>query len=84
MNEVTYEERLDINYEKILRDYLRSGQKKDLCQIKKLSKELMKEGIGPEVIVEIHLKAIRKLIKTKATIPGKPLMNLLPSLWKES
>ena len=71
MNKVICEKGLDINYEKILRDYLRSGQKKDLCQIKKLSKELMKEGIGPEVIVEIHLKAIKNINKNKGTYPRK-------------
>ena len=71
MNKVICEKGLDINYEKILRDYLRSGQKKDLCQIKKLSKELMKEGIGPEVIVEMHLKAIKNINKNKGTYPRK-------------
>ena len=73
MNKVIYEKRLDSNYEKILRDYLRTGQKKDLYQIEKFSKELMKERIGPEVIVEMHLKAIRKINKNKSTYPGKTI-----------
>jgi putative nucleotidyltransferase with HDIG domain len=73
MNKVTYEERLEVSYEKILRDYLRTGQKKDLYQIEKFSKELMKQGIGPEVIVEMHLKAIRKINKNKSTYPRKTI-----------
>jgi len=73
MNKVIYEKGLDISYEKILRDYLRTGQKKDLYQIEKFSKELMKEGIGPEVIVEIHLKAIRKINKNKSTYSRKTI-----------
>jgi len=73
MNEVTYEERLEVNYEKILRDYLRTGRKKDLCQIEKFSKELMKKGIGPGVIVEMHLQAIKKINKDKRTYPKKTI-----------
>ena len=73
MNKVIYEKRLGSNYEKILRDYLRTGQKKDLYQIEKFSKELLKEGIGPEVIVEIHLKAIKKINKNRSTYPGKTI-----------
>jgi len=73
MNKVIYEKELDISYEKILRDYLRTGQKKDLYQIKKFSKELMKQGIGPEVIVEMHLKAIKKINKNKNVYPGKTI-----------
>ena len=73
MNKVIYEKELDISYEKILRDYLRTGQKKDLYQIKKFSKELMKQGIGPEVIVEMHLKAIKKINKNKSVYPGKTI-----------
>jgi len=73
MNKVIYEKELDISYEKILRDYLRTGQKKDLYQIEKFSKELMKQGIGPEVIVEMHLKAIKKINKNKSVYPGKTI-----------
>ncbi|HAJ33012.1 MAG TPA: hypothetical protein DCK79_06535, partial [Candidatus Atribacteria bacterium] len=71
MNKVICEKGLDINYEKILRDYLRTGQEKDLYQIKKFSKELMKEGVAPEVIVEMHLQAIKKINKNKKTYPKK-------------
>jgi len=69
MNKVICEKGLYISYEKILRDYLRTGQKKDLYQIEKFSKELMKQGIGPEVIVEMHLKAIKNINKNKGTYP---------------
>jgi len=44
----------------------------------------MKEGIGPEVIVEIHLKAIKNINKNKGTYPRKIIDESLPSLWKES
>ena len=71
MNKVTYEKGLDISYEKILREYLKTGQKKDLYQIEKFSKQLMKQGIGPEVIVEMHLQAIKKINKNKRTYPKK-------------
>ncbi|MBU4601634.1 hypothetical protein KKA86_00855, partial [bacterium] len=73
MNKVIYEEKLEVSYEKILRDYLRTGQKKDLYQIEKFSKELMEQGIGPEAIVEMHLKAIRKINKNKSTYPRKAI-----------
>ena len=73
MNKVICQKGLDISYEKILRDYLRTGQEKDLYQIKKFSKELMKQGIGPEVIVEMHLKAIKKINKNKSVYPGKTI-----------
>jgi len=73
MNEVTYEKGLDISYEKILRDYLRTGQKKYLCQIEKFSKELMKKRISPEVIVKMHLQAIKKITKNKRTYPKKTI-----------
>jgi hypothetical protein len=73
MNKVICEKGLDISYEKILRDYLRIGQKKDLYQIEKFSKELMKQGNSPEVIVEMHLKAIRKINKNKSTYPRKTI-----------
>ena len=73
MNKVICEKGLDISYEKILREYLRTGQEKDLYQIKKFSQELMKQGIGPEAIVEMHLKAIKKINKNKSTYPGKTI-----------
>lgn len=73
MNEVICEKRLDISYEKILRDYLRTGKKKDLYQIEKFSKGLMKQGIGPEVIVEMHLQAIKKINRNKRTYPKKTI-----------
>ncbi len=73
MNKVIYEEKLEVSYEKILRDYLRTGQKKDLYQIEKFSKELMEQGIGPEVIVEMHLKAIKKINKNRRTYPRKTI-----------
>lgn len=52
---------------------MRTRQKKDLYQIEKFSKELMKEGISPEVIVEIHLKAIKKINKNKSIYPRKTI-----------
>jgi len=73
MNEVIYEKRLAVSYEKILRDYLRTGQKKDLYQIEKFSKELMKKRISPEVIVKMHLQAIKKITKNKRTYPKKTI-----------
>jgi phage portal protein BeeE len=73
MNKAIYKKGLDVSYEKILRDYLRTGQKKDLYQIERFSKELMKEGINPEVIVEMHLKAIKKINKNKSNYPGKTI-----------
>jgi len=73
MNEVICEKGFDISYENILRDYLRTEQKKGLYQIEKFSKELMKQGIGPQVIVEMHLKAIKKINKNKSTYPRKTI-----------
>jgi len=39
MNKVICEKGLDISYEKILRDYLRTGQEKDLYQVEKVRRE---------------------------------------------
>jgi len=57
MNRVIYEKGLDVS----------------LYQIEKFSKELLKQGIGPEVIVEMHLKAIRKINKNKSTYSRKTI-----------
>lgn len=73
MNEVIYEKGLNGKYEKILRDYLRNKQKKDFYQIEKFSKELMKEGIGPEKIVEIHLQATKKINRNNKVYPKKAI-----------
>ncbi|PKP57554.1 phosphohydrolase [Candidatus Atribacteria bacterium HGW-Atribacteria-1] len=67
MEGLIYGKKVDNEYEKILRDYLRTKQKKYLYQIEKFSKELMKQEISPEVIVEMHLQAIKKINKNKKT-----------------
>lgn len=73
MNEVTCEKRLDISYEKILRDYLKTGQETYLDQIAQFGKELMKLGIGPESIIEIHLNSIKKINKNKKAYSKKDI-----------
>jgi hypothetical protein len=35
---------VEVSYEKTIRNYLRMGQKKDLYQVEKFSKELMEQG----------------------------------------
>ncbi|MBU4228302.1 HD domain-containing protein [bacterium] len=71
MKELIYEKKVDNDYEKILREYLRTKQKKYLYQIEKFSKELRKQEICPEVIVEMHLQAIKKINKNKRTYSKK-------------
>lgn len=73
MNEVIYRKKLDISYEKILRNYLRTGQETYLYQIAQFSKKLMKLGIGPESIIEIHLNAIKNINKDKEIYSRKDI-----------
>src|SRR5665648_338603 len=65
MNEVIYEKGLDISYEKILTDYLKTGQETYLYQITQFGKELMRLEIGPESIIETHLNVIKKINRDK-------------------
>ena len=58
-------EQVSLKYGKILSDYVRAGQEIYLYKVAQFSKELMKRGIGPEAIVEIHLKAVKKISKDK-------------------
>ena len=73
MNKVIYEKGLDISYEKILRDYLRTGQEKYLYQIAQFGKELMRLGIGPESIIEIHLNIIKKINRDEKVYSKKDI-----------
>jgi len=65
MNKVIYEKGLDISYEKILRDYLKTGQETYLYQSAQFGKELMRLEIGPESIIETHLNVIKKINRDK-------------------
>ena len=57
------DEQLSSNYEKTLTSYLSTGREMYLYQISQFSRELMEQGIGPESIVEMHLKTVKKIIK---------------------
>src|SRR5665648_1254881 len=65
MNKVIYKRGLDISYEKILTDYLKTGQETYLYQITQFGKELMRLEIGPESIIETHLNVIKKINRDK-------------------
>jgi len=52
-------------YNKILTDYLRAGQKAYFYQVAEFSKELMKQGVGYEVIMKSRLRAVKKINKNK-------------------
>lgn len=64
---------LTLSYSKVLEDYMETGQEASLCQVAEFSKELMKQGIGPDTIVEMHLEAVKKINKGKKVYPRKAI-----------
>ena len=54
-------EKTRLCYDKILADYLKTGQETYLYQITQFAREMMRQGIGPEPLVEMHLKAVKKI-----------------------
>ncbi|RJQ29301.1 MAG: HD domain-containing protein [Peptococcaceae bacterium] len=67
------DKQLSLDYEENLAFYLDTGQETYLYQISGFGKELMKQGVGPESIVEMHLKAIKKINKDKKAYPKKAI-----------
>ncbi len=67
------DEQLSISYEKILTNYLRTGQETYLYQIAKFGKELTRLEIGPESIIETHLKVIKKINRDKKVYSKKEI-----------
>lgn len=67
------DEELSLSYERNLALYLKTGQERYLYQISQFSKELMEQRIGPEAIVEIHLRAIKKINKGKRVYPKRAI-----------
>ena len=67
------DEKLSISYEKILTSYLRTGQETYLYQIAQFGKELMRLEIGPESIIETHLKVIKKINRDKKVYSKKKI-----------
>jgi len=49
-------------YHKILADYLASGNEGSLYRIAELSKNLLRDGIGPEEVIEIHASALNSIL----------------------
>lgn len=60
---------LSLRYKEILAAYLESGQEAHLYQVNQLGKDLMKQGISPETVVEMHLGALRKINKDIGAYP---------------
>ncbi|KJS00214.1 MAG: hypothetical protein VR68_07265 [Peptococcaceae bacterium BRH_c4a] len=50
-------------YVDLLRDYLESPEELDLYNASLLGKEFIRKGIGPEDIIEMHYKSIRKIFE---------------------
>lgn len=50
-------------YVDLLRDYLESPEELDLYNASLLGKEFIRKGIGPEDIIEMHYKSIRKILE---------------------
>jgi len=65
--------RLNNTYNKILADYLRFGQETYLYQVAQFGKEMMKQGMGPESIIEIHFNAVKVINKDKRTYPKRAI-----------
>ncbi|MDI6776579.1 MAG: HD domain-containing protein [Syntrophales bacterium] len=67
-------EKTRLCYDKILADYLKTGQETYLYQITQFAREMMmRQGIGPESLVEMHLKAVKKINKDKRVYPKKAI-----------
>jgi putative nucleotidyltransferase with HDIG domain len=64
---------LSLSYKKILGEYLKTGQETDLYHVAQFGKEMMNKGIGPELVVEMHLDALRKINKAEKTYPEKTI-----------
>jgi putative nucleotidyltransferase with HDIG domain len=65
--------RLNNTYNKILADYLRSGQETYLYQVAQFGKEMMKQGMGPESIIEIHFNAVKVINRDRKTYPKRAI-----------
>jgi signal transduction histidine kinase/ActR/RegA family two-component response regulator len=49
-------------YHKILSQYLSTGNEGSLYKITELSKNLLREGIGPEEVIELHASALNSIL----------------------
>jgi len=54
--------RLCYEYAELLRDYLESPEEIDLYNASLMGKEFIRNGIGPEDIIEMHYKSIREVL----------------------
>lgn len=57
------ESRLQEEYTKLLKEYLRTGSETSLFNISKLSKEFINKGIGPEEVTEMHSSAVAGIVE---------------------
>lgn len=64
---------LSLRYKKILAKYLKTGQETDLYHVAQFGKEMMNKGMGPEVVVEMHLDALKQINKAEKTYPKKAI-----------
>lgn len=64
---------LNYVYNKILADYLRTGGEAYLYQVAQFSKDLMKQGMGPESIIEMHFNAVKIINKDKRVYSKKSI-----------
>ncbi|MDI6777296.1 MAG: HD domain-containing phosphohydrolase [Syntrophales bacterium] len=64
---------LSLSYKKILAGYLKTGQETDLYHVAQFGKEMMNKGMGPEVVVEMHLDALKKINKAEKAYPKKAI-----------
>lgn len=60
---------LSLRYKEILADYLESGQEAHLYRVNQFGKELINQGISPETVVEMHLKALKEINKDTGAYP---------------
>lgn len=66
MNDRMMNNQLSLRYKNILAEYLKTGQETNLYHVAQFGKEMMNKETGPEVVVEMHLDALRKINKAKA------------------
>lgn len=72
-NEKTVSHQRREEYSAALIQYLKTGQETDLYYVAQFGKEMMNKGMGPEVVVEMHLDALKKINKAEKTYPKKAI-----------
>ena len=67
------DDQVSFSYDKSLAGYLRTDDEAYLYQAAQFGKDLMKQGIGHETILEMHFKALERINKDKRMYPKETI-----------